>query len=50
MEDGRKVTQEKIWNGIDKADKRKITSSAQPVNRDGTPASKEQVQQRRWGR
>lgn len=48
MKDGRRVTQNKIWNTMTKQDKRATTSNAQPINRDGSRASKEQVQQRRW--
>jgi uncharacterized protein YaeQ len=49
MQDGREVTQGEIWNAIPKGDKRKITSSAQPANADGSPASKEQVRARQQG-
>ena len=50
VKDGRKATQFKIWDKIAPADKRKITSSARPVTRDMKPASKEQVEERRWSR
>lgn len=41
---------ERVWNGMSRQERRDVATGARPMNRDGSSASKEQVQQRRWAR
>jgi hypothetical protein len=51
VKDGRAVSgvHDKVWSKMTKDEKRAAVGVAQPINKDGSRASKEQAEQRRRG-
>jgi hypothetical protein len=51
VKDGRAVSgvHDKVWSKMTRDEKRATVGGAQPINKNGSRASKEQVEQRRRG-